>query len=284
MADSYRIIGIHGLSSKPPEDVLAGWWEDSIKEGLEKTCGRDETDLPFELVYWADWCGRKPDDPRQMDEPYIKATRPLRSYQDGWRDEVVASALQVGARPLDWAKRYLGIGWLADEVLERKLEDLAVYYEDEQQRTKLRQVLRASILDAFGKKRVMLIAHSMGSIVAHDVLRELGQERPELVIDHFVTIGSPLGLPHVKDEIVSEYGSARTPSVVSRWTNFADRRDPVSLDIHLSDDFKPNSRGVKVRDDLVANSYVGRSEKPNPHKSYGYLRAPEMSRLIEAFI
>jgi len=24
------IIGIHGLSNKPPEDTLAGWWKDGI--------------------------------------------------------------------------------------------------------------------------------------------------------------------------------------------------------------------------------------------------------------
>lgn len=49
----------------------------------------------------------------------------------------------------------------------------------------------------------------------------------------------------------------RTPSVVSKdWKNFADRKDPVALDAHLSDDYGVNRRSIAVIDDLVYNDYV----------------------------
>jgi len=110
-------------------------------------------------------------------------------------------------------------------------------------------------------------------------LRELGREDASLSIEHLVTIGSPLGLPHVKYKIMEENPLIRTPSVVKKWSNLADRRDPVALDIHLRDDYEANYAGVRVNDDLVMNDWGGIN-----HKSYGYLRTPEFSDLLKNFI
>ena len=69
------------------------------------------------------------------------------------------------------------------------------------------------------------------------------------------------------------------------WKKIADRRDWVAFDTHLADDYEPNAQGVKVEDDLVIITYVSpKTGRANEHKSYGYLRAPELSRLIRAFI
>ena len=126
-------------------------------------------------------------------------------------------------------------------------------------------------------------------------------------MSHFVTIGSPLGIPEVRARVMDERnytrkknGSTkdiRTPSIVTEdWTNFADKKDPVSLDVHLADDYASNSSGIQVVDDLVRNDYRkplfdarGRPTldprgKPNPHKSYGYLRTPELSRYLAEFL
>ncbi len=59
--------------------------------------------------------------------------------------------------------------------------------------------------------------------------------------------------------------------------------DPVALDTHLVDDYGPNRHGVQVKDDLVLNDYEAHGI-PNCHKSYGYLRTPEMSELIASFL
>ena len=58
----------------------------------------------------------------------------------------------------------------------------------------------------------------------------------------------------------------RTPSIVTEsWVNYADRSDPVAVDIHLRDDYGPNAQGIHVVDDLVLNDYHGREGKSNPH-------------------
>jgi hypothetical protein len=76
----------------------------------------------------------------------------------------------------------------------------------------------------------------------------LGRRTPPLRINHFVTIGSPLGTPHVKMRIHQENDLVRTPGVVKRWTNFADRRDIVAVEAKLADDYEANDQGVKVVD------------------------------------
>ncbi|MDX1656198.1 MAG: alpha/beta hydrolase, partial [Candidatus Competibacteraceae bacterium] len=206
--------------------------------------------------------------------------------QEGWRDELRRRFQEVGDGILDFAKDMFGLSAIADAVLASKLEDLSRYYQEDAIRRELRGRLMSSLERHIDNgDRIMVIAHSMGSIIAYDVLRELGRQRPSARVDHFITIGSPLGLPHVMFHHMEEFDAVRTPTVVKRWTNFADRRDIVSLDTHLSDDYAPNVEGVRVVDDLVFNGYMStRTEKDNPHKSYGYLRTPELSQAVRQFI
>ncbi|RLJ15691.1 hypothetical protein DJ030_17595 [bacterium endosymbiont of Escarpia laminata] len=267
------IIGIHGLANKPPEKTLAEWWEQAMLEGLRKNAGINMDSLNFHSVYWADAMYAEPD---QNPDAYHEAEGgALKRYDDGWLDIVRAKASSINGKMWDSAKTLFGIDKIADMVLEKKLQDLHKYYTDSELREELRKRLKNVILDNKGD-RIMLVAHSMGTIIAYDVLRQLGKEDPNIKIDHFVTIGSPLGLPHVKYKISEESPLVRTPSIVKKWTNLADRRDPVAIDTHLADDYDSNEDGVKVRDDLVINDWG----KIN-HKSYGYLRTPEFTDLLK---
>jgi hypothetical protein len=77
----------------------------------------------------------------------------------------------------------------------------------------------------------------------------------------------------------------RMPSVVRRWSNLAERRDPVAFDNHLAGDYRGNFLGVRVQDDLVCNDRdVDERGKSDFHSSIGYLRCPEMSRRVREFI
>jgi hypothetical protein len=130
----------------------------------------------------------------------------------------------------------------------------------------------------------MLIAHSMGSIVAFDVLSAIESEVTGFRVQHFVTVGSPLGLHEVKKRIREEGLPLRVPEAVDHWTNFADRKDKVALDSWLHTDYGRNSRGIGLVDQVVINGYVSPSGKPSHHKIYGYLRTPEVSEAIYEFM
>ena len=133
----------------------------------------------------------------------------------------------------------------------------------------------------------MLVAHSMGSIIAYDVLYEL---KKEIEIDTFITIGSPLGLPMVISKFFEEhqieYDSSTkrpTPESVKNWYNFADIDDGIAANDDLRDEFAPNSAGVNPIDNNIYNDYKNWKTK-NAHKSFGYLRSPKMSKVAFDFL
>lgn len=306
------IVGIHGLANKPERDELTDFWNRSITEGLQNTCKIEQPEFDLRMVYWADLLYKQPQhndrffnfDKLYNTEPYTVGPEKLETYREGFLDGIRSKGLSLVGATIDRLKQDFGMDSLADWVLEKTMKDLAFYYDKERvigdrsepkQNVLARKVLQdelRNVLLPLKGDQIMLIAHSMGTIIAYDVLRDIGREDPSFEIAHFVTIGSPLGLPHVKAKIIDErpyageeHERVRTPTIVTeRWVNYADRRDPVALDTHLRDDFGPNARGKQVKDDLISNSYLSPLGGTNYHKSYGYLRTPELSRHIQRFL
>ena len=107
----------------------------------------------------------------------------------------------------------------------------------------------------------MLIAHSMGSIIAYDVLT---QNESDIEIDTLVTIGSPLGIPVIMKKIMAEQkieldesGKLRTPdNICNKWYNFSDLDDKVALSYDLADDYGSNINQVQPIDQIVITSPV----------------------------
>ncbi len=316
MAKNKVIIGIHGLANKPSQEDLDDWWRKSLTEGLVAS-GVENPELDFKIVYWAKYLYSYPMHQKEYmefdalynHEPYEPAEPgDLRAYKDSWGDLLRAAAGGLVGLTVDSLKEKFGMDSLADRVLGEVLKDLDYYYKDrlvphnegaESARKVLKGVLAKALVDAHGEDlEILVIAHSMGSIIAYDVLRDLGNVPGNQVkVARFATIGSPLGLPFVKGKIIDERQGRkkweddpvlRTPTIVTEdWTNFADRQDPVAADIHIADDFKANQTGVQVKDDLVLNDYftmVDGNRKANHHKSYGYLRTPEMSAYVRDFL
>ena len=279
------IIGIHGRSNKPKKETLTAGWKQAISEGLRKNQGwpEDRLEFDFELAYYSDI--HYTEGPlADIQYPYEEAgPGPLRRYKVGLRDRLRAWAGGWLDTPLDWIEvRTRLFSSFARRIQEEHLQDLEGYYTKPGRREST-QARLLGLLQANRSEEIMLIAHSMGAIVAYDALLEIGQkpESERVSVPYFVTIGSPLGLTPVKGEIRRVYeGPFETPSVVTQsWVNYSDGGDRVSLDTHLRDDYRSNSYGVRVRDQMVYNDYPG-----NPHKSYGYLRTPELSEHIAAFL
>jgi hypothetical protein len=276
------VIGIHGLKNKPAKDLLARWWVASLTEGLQRNHGLTSSPR-FELAYWADVQYPAPTPEAELDNPYIKAEGqgPLRRYEGSALDKVRAIAEKWGGRTIDKGKDLIGLSPQVDQLIGMAFDDLRDYYRDPDVRTKIRARL-ASALKQHHDKRVCLIAHSMGSIIAYDVLRAMEQQPTG--IEHFVTIGSPLGLPVVTQHIRGEFSKTTVPQQIKQWTNLADPSDKVALDCSLVDEYQAVSGSVRVQDGLVYNEYVDRTGKNDPHSGYGYLRAPELSDILCSFL
>lgn len=276
------VIGIHGLKNKPAQDLLSQWWAMSLQEGLRRNHSL-ASPLDFELVYWADIQYPSPIPEAEINNPYIAADGqgPLLRYEGSTLSKVRAIAEKWGGRAVDKGKDLIGLSEQVDHLLGIALDDLRDYYREPDVQNRVRDRLVRALQRHEGKN-ICLIAHSMGSIIAYDVLRMMEHRPP--AIDHLVTIGSPLGLPIVTQHIREEFSNTTVPHQVRHWTNLADPGDKVALDCSLTDDYRPAPGGIRVQDDLIHNGYVDRSGSNDRHNSYGYLRTPELSDIVREFL
>jgi hypothetical protein len=179
-------------------------------------------------------------------------------------------------------------------ILRHYFRDLDIYYTKpcvsepgRPAKHAIRERLAKMLYD-YRTHDIFLIAHSMGSIVAYDVLT---WSEPRVNIHSWATLGSPLGLPTVMMKILVEQNldprkgaKGKTPdSILRNWYNMSDPEDRVALRHQLADEFTENLHGVGPVDLMVTNDY-SYGGQTNPHKSYGYLRTPEMAGAICSFI
>jgi hypothetical protein len=277
------IIGIHGLANKPPVDEKTRWWKTAIAEGLARNEGRADPEFLFEFVYWADLRYDAPLSEDSNREPYrpYDGTGPLPSVEEAPATTAkdVLAPLYAG---IDHVEEATGVTLVDDLILEHRFDDLWHYHLErsfaQQVRARLTERLRA-----FRDHRILLVAHSMGSIIAYDVLRLLERQDPLLQVEHLITAGSPLGLAKVKLKFEAEHGDLRVPNNISAWTNLADGEDVVAIMGALDADYEPSHTGVHIVDQRVVNRYRRSDGEPNHHKSYGYLRVPEFSRVARRY-
>ena len=297
------IIGIHGLGNKPPKELLEYWWKLAMIEGL-KTNNYNAILPKFELVYWADILHDKPlsesekdeDSPYFLKEKYVKAPKnfPIESHNTR-RKIIDFIGRQINHIFLneDFSLNY---SRLTDAILSKYFKDLDIYYTEnctleDASICKAKNLINKRLIQVLEKYKnddIMLISHSMGSIIAFDILNF---ETPQTNVNSFITIGSPLGIPIVISKIAAEQKQKLNginhmitpPSVAKNWYNFSDILDKIAFNYELADDFSENDRGIKPIDFLVINNYEINGKR-NPHKSFGYLRAPEFSKVLNDFI
>lgn len=297
------IIAVHGLGNKPPPDVLQEGWLKAIREGFVRI-GVSHNEIPFEMVYWADIAYREPLDPAEKDPaaplflkaPYVPAsTGPVSPPR-----RARLAILKFVEKNIDrlFLRKNLAETFpaVSAKLMERYFTDLDIYYTDEcrsleNQDCSVKYATHERLREALARYagyEILLLTHSMGSIIAFDTL-----SNPENTseINTLITMGSPLGLPPIvarnfqfQKALSPKRLKPQTPDAIwPHWYNLSDRRDNVALDHTLRDDYAANARGVRALDLLVVNDYQI-NEDPNPHKSYGYLRAPETAEMIDTFL
>lgn len=167
---------------------------------------------------------------------------------------------------------------LADENLELHLRDLRRYVQNENDIAEfIRRLLKIPLQAAWHAQRpVLLIGHSMGSIIAYDALWQLSQQSGSShKVDLFLTMGSPLGQAFIQHRLLGreEPPDNRYPRNIRRWVNIAAVGELTAIDMHLRDDFAKMLQlevVESIRDYEIYN-YFRLDGALNVHAEYGYL-------------
>ncbi len=298
---SVAVIGIHGLRNKPPRYVLTSWWKKSLLEGME-ACGLPAPRFTFELAYWAHYMHIRSQNPLLKDrshpqylwEPYVPGAQFGPRERDAFRRELRGVLRREIVEIIAGKSGFCNINAVSNAILHRMFVELDAYYHhslrDECGRMRpAKELFRAELtrlLVKNRKKRILLLAHSMGAILAYDTLMH---EVTDVPVHTLITFGAPLGFPvimkKVRQELEIEEGlPLPTPAAIThKWLNLSDLDDVTCLNYNLRNHYDENGAGVRPFDQVVYNNYECKGAK-NPHKAYGYLRTPEMSRAVYHFL
>ncbi|WRZ95481.1 alpha/beta hydrolase [Streptomyces sp. NBC_01007] len=178
---------------------------------------------------------------------------------------VVRACINASTTLLDAGPWRKGGQWAGGKFLVRDLNQVARYLA--RNRNALDVLIRSVVAQAIGTGPSIVVAHSLGSVVAYETLHAFPASVPLLV-----TIGSPLAMravvwPHLDPK------PCRTPPGVESWLNFWDRDDVIVPRPILESDVSANADGVGVHSSRVdsdgvwvhtATKYLSQGEVAGP--------------------
>lgn len=241
----------------------------------------------FDLVSWTwDFYGEYRDaaEDRADIEAALKKGAPDdtdRADATAWRRRLMRSLYVLGDRFPPLVPR------LANERVAVHLRDLRRYARNvDDIGDHVRRLLKLPLeAGAAAGRPILLLSHSMGSVISWDALWQLSRDdQHSSDVSHWVTMGSPLGGNYLQRRLLGlgETGADRYPSNVALWTNIAAVGEMTALDRRLKDDFG-GMIGLGLVDDIVDLELIPfyRSEGVlNPHNEYGYLMHEVTARVV----
>jgi hypothetical protein len=288
-----RIIFVPGLNPKPPPDTYRAQLLRILLAGLRRTRPRSAAwlarhDESFVLVAWTylfygayrDISIDLPGIEQLLTESELRAAdlKELRS----WRRRFLRWLHLVGDRwPL------LGRAF-APANTRLLLHEANRYLKDRDGAgAAVRAVLRAALESAWrDDAAILLIGHSLGSVIAYDTLWELTHvQRVPGKVDLLLTMGSPLGTRFVQRSLqgCAATGAERYPHNVRRWVNLTARGDTTALKARLKPSFREMLELglVESIDDHADFDSAFRSTLGlNAHDAYGYLSQRLLAELV----
>lgn len=139
--------------------------------------------------------------------------------------------------------------------------DVYQYLKNPVIRAQIEEGVRAALTPG---KPTVVVAHSLGTVVAYNVLRR----HKDLVIPLFVTLGSPLAVTAIKNSL----SPIVYPTCVKEWYNAMDERDVVAL-------YPLDKRHFNIAP-AIKNKTDVENQTSNHHGIAGYLNDKVVARRI----
>jgi hypothetical protein len=306
-----HVTFIHGMCNKPPAEDLLRIWRRALADGADPLPLGD-LGVATSLVYWADLLYEKPEDdlsahesalenspeaidaggsappprPRSAEEEAFLAG--LRAKMTSFSDaELEGAAPKVKDAP-PGALEGVPLPWFIKKAfLNAYLRDVhhylfdVVYGPPGRPRVPIQQTIRRRFVEALGAPAVsrphVVVSHSMGTVIAYDCLKRVADCAP---VDGLITLGSPLGLDEIQDELQPGWSRADgyPERVEAGWANLFDRLDPVcGFDPVLGNDYRKHD-AMAVEDLPVENDGLWR------HSATKYLRQASFGRTLRRLL
>lgn len=263
-----RVVVVHGIGQQTEGGLtLHDKFFSALAEGVVRAGGSVQ---PDDIVFasYGDFF-------RQQAEvlspvPYFDARDVEAGYESElllalWRraaevdSHVVPPDEEVLARAPVWASRALAalsrsrfLAGVSDRLLIGNLKQVRQYFTDPE----LRSRIRSAVADAITDDTTVVVAHSLGSVVAYEVLCAV----PGPASQSLVTLGSPLGLPNLVFDRLQPEPRPRGngvrghwPGSVRAWTNIADAGDVVAAVEDLRPLFGEEIRQIRVHNSSHAH-------------------------------
>jgi endonuclease G, mitochondrial len=260
-------LTLAGRAPVDPDNVSFPFYGDLLDRKLRELRAKGEADFQLQdLPVLADE-GMAPRDVSE-DIAFLQAELMLETAQEvGYEEDTGGDGRPGSLEGLDdvlgWRRFRKALQWLADRtvvpevVIHHLLSDVAAYLASEE----IRGLVLGEVETAVASEEpIVLVGHSLGSVVAFDLLYRLPDERQ---VPLFVTCGSPLGLPVVQRNLLDNQ-QPRFPDRVGGWLNAYDSKDVVALAHPLAKAFGGQVTDLEVRnpsyphaiDDYLADERV----------------------------
>lgn len=286
-----KIIFIHGRAQegKDPER-LRQLWIKTLKEGLKKS----DLELPIsEDMIFLPFYGDK------LDEMVNSANQPMKNIiekgnqsndrnaqffhdlllevsknaeitDEDIKKESSDEVIEKGPLNWGWVQAILRAidkkGKWSELSIKKFTYDVFMYLTN----SNIKEEINAIVRNSFDNEPCVVVGHSLGSIVAYNILRD----NPSLNVVKFITVGSPLGLNAVKKYLKVPI---KMPDCVTEgWFNAFDDRDVVALN-------PLDKTYFNIQPEIVNKSNVD-NQTSNRHGIEGYLNDNEVAKVIHGFI
>ncbi|MEM7433336.1 MAG: alpha/beta hydrolase [Pseudomonadota bacterium] len=195
-------------------------------------------------------------------------------------------------RAMRWAYR-LGdlmpflIPHLANDRLTLHLRDLRRYVQNTNGAAeRAREVVKTLLRDA-ADRPVLLLAHSMGSVISYEALWQLTHSERNPVPVTLVTMGSPLGQRYIQKRIKGsdKIAKGRYPTKIRHWINVTAVGDLTAIDPCLANDYVDMAELGLIEgiDDREIETWFRLDGVLNVHAEYGYFVTDGVADIVSTW-
>ena len=270
-----QVVFIHGIGETPGPgvDEARAAWIDALAAPMPIDV--DEwLRANSAMVYYQDWAWNpdRGEHVRRSERTWERRRATVsevgdeaRAAYDAVEPERVADLARVADRFSESEAVLRASHRVADQMSAFNMWQVSAFLED--LHGSRDEVLRR-VADTVGSDTRVIVAHSLGSVVAYQAIHELG-----LTVETLVTLGSPLGvdgyiLPRLRP-------AARFPETVDRWLNISHPNEPVALTNELAPLFPADDSTERIEDLVVPTA----SATPW-HAIDTYLSRDEIRRVV----